>query len=64
MAAKKKEAPVITEVCVLKQEDGWWWSARSANGKEVASSGEGYVNRGYAYRVAKTLYPGIPVLAG
>lgn len=61
--AAKKEQPV-TEVAISRRDDGWWWSARAGNGKEVASSGEGYKNRAYAYKMARLLYPGVPTVAG
>jgi hypothetical protein len=58
--AKKKEPAVPEYLRIDRREDGWWWSARSGNHKEIANSGEGYSNRGAAKRMASTLFPGIP----
>jgi uncharacterized protein YegP (UPF0339 family) len=62
--AKKKKETVADWLAVSKREDGWWWSAKAANGQEVANSGEGYKNRGYAYKMARSLFPGLPVYPG
>lgn len=60
--AKKKEAALPAYIGLTKREDGWWWEARAANHKEVASSGEGYSNRGAAIRQAKGLFPGLDIV--
>lgn len=50
--------PKATKVIVYKDASGEWrWSAHSKNGRKVASSGEGYKNRMYAFRMAKFLFP-------
>ena len=55
MATRKQ---VVSRVVVYKDDSGEWrWTAFAANNKKVASSGEGYRNRLYAWRQAKALYP-------
>ena len=50
--------PVVASVVIYEDDAGEYrWSARAANGKKVADSGEGYVNRSWAKRMAKELYP-------
>lgn len=60
--AKKKDVAVPTYIGLTRKDDGWWWSARAANHKEVASSGEGYSNRGAAIRQGRGLFPGLPIV--
>ena len=50
--------PVVAAVVVYQDEAGEYrWTAKASNGKKVADSGEGYVNRSWAKRMAKQLYP-------
>lgn len=50
--------PVVASVQVYQDEAGEYrWTAKAANGRKVADSGEGYVNRAWAKRMAKELYP-------
>ena len=50
--------PVVASVQIYQDEVGEYrWKAIAANNKVVADSGEGYVNRGWAKRMAKELYP-------
>jgi hypothetical protein len=60
--AAKKEPAGPSYLGLFKADDGWWWSARAANHEEIASSGEGYSNRGAAIRMGRSLFPGIPVV--
>ena len=49
---------VVASVLVYQDEAGEYrWTAKAANGKKVADSGEGYVNRSHAKKMAKALYP-------
>ena len=49
---------VVASVLVYRDEAGEYrWTAKAANGRKVADSGEGYVNRAWAKRMAKALYP-------
>ena len=49
---------VVASVSVYRDDKGEFrWTALAANGKKVADSGEGYVNRAWAKRMAKELYP-------
>lgn len=61
--AKARTKPVtVDRVAVFKDDAGEWrWKAIGGNNKIVASAGEGLVNRMYAYKVEKDLYPGLPV---
>ena len=57
MPPNKKPA-VVASVLIYQDEAGEYrWTAWSANNKKVADSGEGYVNRGWAKRMAKEMYP-------
>lgn len=49
---------VVASVTVYQDDNGEYrWTALAANNKKVADSGEGYVNRAWAKRMAKELYP-------
>jgi hypothetical protein len=62
LKTKKPEPGTPSYLGLAHLEDGWWWSARAANHKEVASSGEGYSNRGAAVRMGRLLFPGLPIV--
>ena len=50
--------PVVASVQIYQDEKGEYrWRARAGNNKTVADSGEGYVNRAWAKRMAKEMYP-------
>lgn len=56
MAAKAKVAKVV----VYRDAEGdWRWKAVAANGKIIADSAEGYVNKSYALKMARNLHPGV-----
>lgn len=39
------------------QKSEWRWAARTANGREVANSGEGYTHKDDCERIAQALFP-------
>ena len=50
--------PVVASVLVYQDNQGQYrWTALAGNNKKVADSGEGYVNRSHAKKMAKALYP-------
>jgi uncharacterized protein YegP (UPF0339 family) len=54
MAAKAK----VEKIVVYKDDSGdWRWSAKAKNGKTVADSAEGYRNKSYAIKMARSLHP-------
>ena len=65
MATKKKpiaKKPRVETAEVYRDAEGdWRWQGRAANGKIVAESGEGYVNRMYAAKMARALCAGATV---
>lgn len=53
-----KRKPIVASVTVYQDAKGEYrWSAKAGNGEKVADSAEGYVNRSWAKRMAKDLYP-------
>lgn len=58
---KKEDEPValvLERVEVYKDAAGEWrWRAKAGNHKIVSESGEGYKNRMYAHKVARSLFP-------
>ena len=54
----KKKPSLVASVEVFQDGNGEYrWTAKAANGEKIATSGEGYVNRSWAKRMAKDLYP-------
>ena len=50
--------PVVARVNVYQDVYGEYrWTALAANNKKVADSGEGYVNKAWAKRMAKEMFP-------
>lgn len=64
-SAVKKPPPepvVVARVAVYRDELWEWrWKALARNNKIVADSAEGYNNKMYAIKVARSLYPAVPV---
>ena len=63
--ARKRATPkknlVASVLVVYRDAEGdWRWSARAGNYETVADSSEGYVNKMYALKMAKNLFPGVP----
>jgi uncharacterized protein YegP (UPF0339 family) len=57
MPPKKKEE-VVDRVNIYQDVHGEYrWTALAANNKKVADSGEGYVNKAWAKRMAKEMFP-------
>ena len=55
MPPKKQPVALVT---VYQDESGEYrWTAVAANNKKVADSGEGYVNKAWAKRMAKEMFP-------
>lgn len=55
---RPRKKPLVASVTVYEDHKGEYrWGAFAANGERVADSGEGYVNRSWAKRMAKELYP-------
>ena len=53
---------IVAAVQVYRDSKGEYrWSAKAANGEKVADSAEGYVNRSWAKRMAKELYPDVRI---
>lgn len=62
MGRPRKQPLVASVVAVYKDgNEEWRWTAYAANNRKVADSGEGYVNKQYARKIAKQLFPGVPV---
>lgn len=49
--------PPLTVTVFPDTSRQWRWHATAENGQIVAISGEGYVNRGHAERMARELFP-------
>lgn len=60
-APKKQDEPVavvVEHVEVYKDSAGEWrWRAKAGNHRIVSESGEGYKNRMYAHKNARSLFP-------
>jgi uncharacterized protein YegP (UPF0339 family) len=62
---EKKPVAKVAAVEVYRDSKGEWrWKAKSANGKVVADSAEGYRNRPWARKMAVDLYPDAKVVWG
>jgi hypothetical protein len=54
--AGKRNPPVVKTVQVYRDEKGEWrWRGLAGNGRIVADSAEGYRNRSYAHKMARSL---------
>ena len=52
-----KKDPVVDIVEIYQDsKDEYRWTAKAANGKKVADSGEGYHNLSHAKRMVKSMY--------
>jgi uncharacterized protein YegP (UPF0339 family) len=61
---KPEQYPVqiVSEVHVYRDKLGEWrWRALAGNRKIIATSGEGYNNRMYCHKVARSIYPNVSV---
>lgn len=55
---RPRKQPLVASVVVYRDSKGEYrWSAKAGNGEKVADSAEGYVNRSWAKRMAKEMYP-------
>ena len=62
MPGARKEPLVASVIVVYKSADrDFRWSARAANNKVVADSSEGYRSNSQATRMARSLFPGVPI---
>jgi uncharacterized protein YegP (UPF0339 family) len=53
---------VVASVQVYRDESGEYrWVAKAANNRKVADSGEGYMNRSHAKKMAKDMYPDVRI---
>ena len=43
-------------------KDEWSWTRVSANGRKIATAGEGYGDRGYTIRIASEVNPGLALV--
>lgn len=62
-AAERPLEPVVVEKVAIYRDVGgeWRWKAIAANGKVVADSAEGYNNKSYTIKVARSLHPGVKI---